>query len=123
MMERDNRRGIEAEQLAAEGLEATGYQILETNFRCRYGEIDIIASIDNLLIFVEVKERTVGPWGRAEEAVDQRKIQRMLTTADHFVLENPEYADHIWRLDLIAITRRRDGSVLRNRHIENLVID
>ena len=104
-------------------LEAAGYEILGRNYRSRYGEIDIIATVDNLIVFVEVKERTIGSLGRAEEAVDERKIQRILTTADHFVLEYPKFADHIWRLDLIAITRRRDGSVLQKRHIENLVID
>ena len=123
MSEPGERRGSKAERLAVQMLEIKGYDILATNYRSRYGEIDIIASIENLVVFVEVKERTVGPFGRAEEAVDRDKIQRMLTTADHFVLEHPEWADHIWRIDLVAITRGRAGSILRKRHIENLVID
>ncbi|MEZ4523413.1 MAG: YraN family protein [Thermomicrobiales bacterium] len=119
----DPPRGVEAERLAGQLLEDAGYEILATNYRSRAGEIDIIARIEGLIVFAEVKQRTGSRYGRAEEAVDNGKIQRILATADVFVAEHPEFADCIWRLDLIAITLNRDGSVQRIQHIENLIVD
>ncbi|CAN5633508.1 YraN family protein [soil metagenome] len=116
-------RGSEAERLAGERLADAGYTILATNYRSRAGEIDIVALLDELIVFVEVKQRTGGRYGRAEEAVDGAKIQRILSTADVFIAEHPEHADRIWRLDLIAITLDRAGEVERFDHIENLVVD
>jgi putative endonuclease len=116
-------KGRAAERLAAEMLIDRGYRILETNYKSRVGEIDIVATVDNLLILVEVKQRTGERFGSAEEAVDGRKIRKILDTAEYFIVDHPEFAGHIWRLDLIAITLRRNGSILRKRHIENLVVD
>lgn len=116
-------RGLRAERLAAKMLADKGYRIIATNFRSRPGEIDIVALADELIVFVEVKQRTGGRYGRAEEAVDSAKVQRILQTADVFIAEHPEHADRIWRLDLVAITLNRDGTVEHLEHIENLIVD
>ena len=123
MMADEAPRGLAAERYAVHMLEARGYRVLATNYRARAGEIDVVATVDELLIFVEVKERTGDRFGSAEEAVDKRKLNRILSAADVFVAEHPEFAYHIWRLDLIAITLNRDGTIRRRRHIENLVVD
>ena len=116
-------RGVAAERLAARMLEERGLRIAATNYRSRAGEIDIVATLGNLIVFVEVKERTGERFGSAEEALDGAKLRRILATADVFVAEHPEYADYIWRIDLVAITLKRDGTILRRRHIENLIVD
>lgn len=123
MTSNDRPRGFAAERHAARMLEDRGCRIVATNYRAAPGEIDVIATVENLIIFVEVKERTGERFGRAEEAVDAGKLERILATAEHFIADNPEYAEHIWRIDLIAITLRRDGSIQRRRHIENLIVD
>ena len=67
-----NRRqiGTEEEALAAEFLEGRGYRIVERNFRCRLGEIDLIARDGSVLVFIEVKYRKTGAYGDPAEAVD-----------------------------------------------------
>ncbi len=116
-------RGQAAELFAAGTLRDKGYRIIATNYRAAPGELDVVATIDNLIVFVEVKERTGDRFGGAEEAVDARKLERILATAEHFIAEHPEHAERIWRIDLIAITLRRDGTILRRQHIENLIVD
>ena len=116
-------RGSDAERMAAGMLADAGYRIIATNFRSRLGEIDIVALTDEIIVFVEVKQRTGGRYGRAEEAVDSAKIARILQTADLFIAEHPEHSERIWRLDLVAITLNRGGAVERLEHIENLIVD
>ena len=74
-----NRRqiGTEEEALAAVFLKAQGYEILEQNFRCRLGEIDIIARDGSALVFIEVKYRRNAAYGTPAEAVNLRKQQKI----------------------------------------------
>ena len=69
------------EQLTAEYLEEKGYEIVERNFKCRFGEIDIIAADRRYLIFCEVKLRKSADFAAAREFVDSRKQQRLRATA------------------------------------------
>lgn len=63
-----------------------GYQIIECNFRCKSGEIDIIAKEDNYLVFIEVKFRFSTKNGLPAEAVDFRKMKRIINTAKYYML-------------------------------------
>lgn len=116
-------RGAAAERYAAGRLEREGYRILETNFRARPGEIDVIALDGDVLVFVEVRQRTGDYFGSAEESVDQRKVRRILDTAGIYVSRHPELADSIWRVDLVAVTLDRRGVIKRYRHIVNMDVD
>lgn len=116
-------RGQAAELYVAGRLERRGYQIIATNFRVRGGEIDIVALDGDVLVLVEVKQRTGERFGSAEEALDGGQIERIMETAARFVEAHPEYGDHLWRLDLVAITLDRNGTVRRFRHLENVIID
>ena len=69
------------EQLTAEYLKEKGYEIVERNFKCRFGEIDIIARNREYLTFVEVKLRKSDAFGEAREFVDARKQERIRATA------------------------------------------
>ena len=73
--------GIWGEQRAADSLRQKGYEILETGYRSRYGEIDIIAADSQFVIFVEVKTRKDDRFSEAREAIDRRKIERIRQTA------------------------------------------
>lgn len=95
-------KGYAAESLAVSYLEKKGLQILERNFRCRSGEIDLIARDGDCIVFAEVKYRSSTFLGQPEEAVDLRKQQRICKVAlyylaTHGLLESPV------RFDVIAI--------------------
>ena len=81
-----NRRkeGAYYENLVAEYLKTQGYEILEKNYRCRIGEIDLIAEKDGYLVFVEVKYRRTGQKGDPAEAVDYRKQKKISKVAEDY---------------------------------------
>jgi putative endonuclease len=75
------RPGAAGESLACRHLEARGYAILERNFRCRSGELDLVARRAETTVFVEVKERGAGGHGAGHEAVTFAKRRRILRAA------------------------------------------
>ena len=77
----DTKLGPWGEALAAEYLRKRGYHIVATNYRSRYGEIDIIAENAEYLVFAEVKLRRTAHFGAAREFVDARKQERLRQTA------------------------------------------
>jgi putative endonuclease len=96
--------GKQGEDKAAEFLRGLGYEILQRNYRKRSGEIDIIAFDPKRkeYVFAEVKSRHNRTFGAPEEAVDERKIQKMADTAQHWLAEqDKEKAE--WRLDLVIL--------------------
>jgi putative endonuclease len=95
------RVGRWGEQTAAEYLEKQGYQILERNFRTQHGEVDIIARQENVLVFVEVKARSSNRFGYPEHSVTPRKKMHILSAAEKYILEHPEF--QTWRVDVIAV--------------------
>ncbi len=80
--------GQKGEELAAERLRAEGMQILEQRWKSHHYELDIIAfdPVSGEVVFVEVKTRGSGSWGRPEDAIDQRKIMRTVRAANHYLL-------------------------------------
>lgn len=78
--------GQSGEELAAVYLELSGYLILYRNYRCKLGEIDIIAEKDDVLTFVEVKTRTTTIAGNPAEAVTFRKQQKIRRTAQYYMM-------------------------------------
>jgi putative endonuclease len=104
MGKQNNRKiGSEYEQLAAEYLRAANYSILERNFRCRQGEIDIIAKDGDIICFVEVKYRANGEAGRAVDAVDYRKQQKIIRVARYYMMIHGWNEWTPCRFDVIAI--------------------
>jgi putative endonuclease len=106
----DNRQtGRAGEDLASIHLEKLGYRIVMRNWRCRIGEIDIIAERDGELVFVEVKTRNSSRFGTAAEAVDWRKAARLRRLALAYLTMMKEPQDRVCRIELIAITRKEAG--------------
>jgi putative endonuclease len=98
--------GKRGEKLAVDFLVDKGFTIVEMNFRFgRSGEIDIIAKRDNLLIFVEVKRRSMNSFGGPLYSISGRKKKTLKATASNFLTLNPEYSKlHIiCRYDMIYI--------------------
>ncbi len=92
------------EEKAIRFLEEQGFIILEKNFRCKIGEIDIVAKEGQYLVFIEVKYRKSIRLGHPMEAVDTRKQQKILRTSDYYRMKNrigdniPIRYDVIWEL-------------------------
>ncbi|WP_298634805.1 YraN family protein [uncultured Umboniibacter sp.] len=95
-------KGAEYEAHIAQYLTENGVDIVTTNYRCRYGEIDIIASSQESLIFVEVKYRSANTFGRPEDYLTSAKQQKLIKAAHHFLCENQEYQNQPLRFDLIT---------------------
>ncbi len=95
--------GTAYEQLAADYLKAQGYEILEHNFRCGLGEIDLIARDGNYLVFVEVKYRSRSDCGYPSDAVNYKKQVRISNGAAYYLWKNYD-SDQIWvRFDVVSI--------------------
>jgi putative endonuclease len=99
--------GRQGEALAAAYLRNKGYRILEQNYRCRLGEIDIIASDRKTICFIEVKTRSTAYYGRPEVSVHKSKQQKLSRLALWFLKEN-QLSHARARFDVVAITRRSD---------------
>lgn len=108
------------EQLAASHLESLGYKILERNWRCRRGEIDLVASAGEVLVFVEVKTRRGRDHGTPEEALTTAKVRRLLELSQRYLLEHDlENVD--WRVDMVAVELNQQGELVRCEHVPNAV--
>lgn len=101
-MQNKRRIGEEQERKAVEELERVGYHILEKNFRCRIGEIDIIAENQGYLVFVEVKYRKNNCSGYAAEAVTWKKQQVISRVADYYLRTHCKKIPAC-RFDVVAI--------------------
>ena len=94
--------GTQYESMAVQYLTEAGYHILERNFRCRTGEIDIIAKDGAYLVFVEVKYRASAACGSALEAVDYRKQQSILRVAQYYMVSHGYGTQTNCRFDVVA---------------------
>jgi len=108
------------EQQAAVHLEAQGYKILERNWRCRRGEIDLVAQAGEISVFVEVKTRRGQGFGTPEEAITPTKARRLLQLAQYYLMEH-ELDDVEWRVDLVAVELDHEDRLIRCEHIPNAV--
>ena len=106
-----NQDGKSGEARAVKFLRDHGHSIIERNFSCRYGEIDII-SYDGAVVFSEVKMRSGHSYGGASAAVTKTKQQKILKTARLYLQQNPEQALLACRFDVIAIEQGRRGSTI-----------
>lgn len=110
-----NRRaqGARGERCAEEFLIDQGYEIVERNVHSRVGEVDLVARIDDTIVFVEVKAwDSIGVDG-LEEAIDRRKRRRIIHTAVKFIQERSEFSEFHIRFDVVYVTSSDNGP----RHI------
>jgi len=95
--------GSRYEKWAASYLMHKGYQIIENNFRCRFGEIDIIAKDKTTLVFVEVKYRKNDNYGTALEAVSLKKQKNIRKVSEYYIISNKLSMELDIRYDIVAI--------------------
>ena len=114
--------GILGEKLAGNFLKKRGYRILETNYRCPHGEIDIIAKHKDSLVFIEVRTKKSLNFGSPEESITSAKKERMRATASYYQQAHSDLPS-LWRIDFVAVELGQKGEPLRVELIENAVGD
>lgn len=102
------RLGQIGERLAASTLEKRAYRIIERNYRCCYGEVDLIAQDGQDLVFVEVKTRRGAICGLPEEAITSQKARKLQIVADYY-LQAHQLLDCSWRIDVVAVQFSANG--------------
>jgi putative endonuclease len=112
--------GLIGEKLAADFLTKQGYEIIETNYRCKEGEVDIIAKDGDFLVFVEVRAKSSRIFGSPEESVTARKKEHLKNVAARYQ-ETHDYLPTQWRIDFVAVELDRLGKPLRIEVLKNAV--
>lgn len=95
--------GESAEQLALSYLQSKNLKLIERNFRCKHGEIDLIMQDKNSLVFIEVRYRKHLQFGGGAESIDYRKQQKILKTAEFFLQRHVNYNQYPCRIDVVSI--------------------
>ena len=109
---KNNIEGKKGEIKAVSFLKQHGYKILETNFKNKIGEIDIIAEKDGVIVFIEVKNRSTYRFGRPIEAVDFRKQNKIKKVAEIYLMIKNKYYNDV-RFDVVEVSNDN------LEHIEN----
>ncbi len=102
MQRAKQKLGQEGERRAEEYLVAQGWQLLASNYRCKYGEIDRVFRKGEWVIFVEVKTRRTFTYGLPREAVDARKQKQIFQSALHFIQEH-QLGHLSFRFDVVEV--------------------
>ncbi|APH14262.1 nuclease-related domain protein [Clostridium sporogenes] len=95
--------GSFGEAIAADYIKNCGYIILEKNFRCKLGEIDIIAKDKNFIVFIEVKTRYGSIYGSPSEAITFKKQNKIYKTAQLYIIKKAIHNKFYFRLDVIEV--------------------
>lgn len=107
------------EEEAASFLQKLDYKIIERNFRKGYGEIDIIALKNEILIFVEVKTRTTINFGAPFEAITPWKLKSLIKTAQFYKSLHPALPQSL-RIDAVSVKLSNDNTVEKIELLENI---
>jgi putative endonuclease len=95
--------GREGEKIAEQYLKKKGYKVVERNYRCSMGEVDLIVLDRRVIVFVEVKTRSGHEFGMPSEAVERRKQKKMIQTAQFFISAKSLHQRDA-RFDVVAIS-------------------
>lgn len=112
--------GMIGEKLAADFLTKQGYEIIETNFRCKEGEVDIIAKDGDYLVFIEVRAKSSRMFGSPEESITARKKEHLKNVAARYQ-EGHDNLPQQWRIDFVAVELDKEGKPQRIEVIKNAV--
>ena len=114
-------RGAKGEIAAQNYLKENGYSIIETNFKCHFGEVDIIASKDDELTFVEVKTRGQEVFGTPAESITYHKQKHIYKVAEYYIYKNKILNMPI-SLDAVEVYLF-DDAASKIEHIKNAIIE
>jgi putative endonuclease len=114
--------GAAGETIASRYLRKRGYRILERNYRTIFGEIDLIARVKNIIVFVEVKTRATSSLGPPYLSVTRNKQRHIIKNA-LFYLKQKHMMGVNWRVDIVSVKLNYDRKVENIELIENAVED
>jgi putative endonuclease len=114
-MAHHNQTGINGELLAVGYFTQNNYTLLHQNWKYSYWEIDIIATKNNILHFIEVKTRKTRSFGMPEDKVSKKKIENLMNAAREFLYQNPQWQRI--QFDILSI------SIIKNQPIEYFLIE
>jgi putative endonuclease len=114
-MAQHNQTGTTGEAMAIAHLAQNGFTLLHQNWRYGHWEVDIIASKDKVLHFIEVKTRRTKKFGHPEEAVSKKKIQNLINASEEFLYQFPQWTRI--QFDILSIT------ILKNEPVEYFFIE
>lgn len=117
-MHKKDALGRYGEELAARFLAKQGWTILDRNWRCSTGELDIVAERDRILVICEVKARRSLRFGSPLEAVTPEKLQRLRRLAGAWIAAHPQHRETV-RIDVIAVLVD-DAGMTQLQHIEGV---
>ena len=103
--------------MAARFLQGKGYQIVETNWHCAHGELDIVAREGDVFVFVEVKTRRARQTETALTSITPAKRERLIASAYTYIADH-ELENPTWRIDVVAIALPRSGQPVID-HVED----
>ncbi|MFC1700813.1 YraN family protein [Patescibacteria group bacterium] len=125
MITEKRKIGDLGEKIATSYLENSNYEILERNYQKKWGEIDIIAKKDKIIVFVEVKTRKKSPIGDffpPEINVNFSKQQKLVRTAQTYLLKKNLPDEITWQIDVVSIELNEKTRKADLRHIKNIII-
>jgi len=101
--------GFKGEELAVQYLKKKGYKVIERNYRCQWGEIDLVARDKETLIFVEIKSRSSSEFGLPQDAVDRFKQKKLIQVAKAYMAEHRLQETVPARFDVVAVQLTPSG--------------
>ena len=104
-------RGQRAEKTALRWLKSRGLNIVKRNYRCRYGELDLIMRDKATLVIVEVRARAGAEFLSPVLSIDHHKQAKIIRSAEYFLQQHPGYADNAVRFDVIALTGENESGI------------
>jgi len=104
------RKGLQYEDLARDYLMEQGLGLVQSNYRCRYGEIDLIMHDRDAICFVEVKFRKSLAFGGAAVTLPRGKQRKIIKSAQHYIADNRRLGNRALRFDAFLIQQQPDGS-------------
>ena len=110
--------GTQGEKLAAKYLTRQGLKLIEKNYRCRFGEIDLIFNQGRCLIFVEVRVRSNPNFGGAASSIDQRKQEKLIRTAKYYLSQSGDKQELPCRFDVVLLNHRSEIEWIKNAFSE-----
>ena len=118
----DNRKQLGAfgEQVAKNHLEKHGYEIVQCNYRCPIGEIDIVARDGDYLVFVEVRTKKDRKFGTPEESITLAKKTKLVELAETYLQEHQD-SPELWRIDVVAVEVTGVDRISRIELVKNAI--
>jgi putative endonuclease len=117
-------KGKDGEEIARKYLEEKGFELIEANYSNDIGEIDLIMTDKDWLVFVEVKLKIGDKFGTPEEMISRGKLSKIKRVAQVYLMFNPEIKRKFekYRIDAVCIVKKYDDTIDRIKHYPNLYV-